>query len=400
MKIKPFIGLLIFVSGTLMSCNPPQSKKIEHADDLIAQFQQKMEAEEFSDARQIIDQVVTLERAINDTLRLINALYLATQSSVLSDKFKDAIQLGQEGTTLSKSLADLESEYRFSNFLAWAYYETNQDFNESLKLEERQVYLAEQIGKDEYKARAYNNYGYDATVAGTIPLTQAIKYAKFANDYYAVKEGHQGLWYTLMNLGWQHRLINELAQAEVYGRLSVAQAETDNDRHAIIEANTNLGETLLMQGKTEEASPLYERGRELSKEKDDRDKYVFDVYYSRYLWQTDQKEEAILTLISAIDFLETSEIFYEMLARAFLADYAFSTGNTELAKKQLAKFKNPRADYYSQEAKVIASMVEAKLMSESDRQKARESLDSTLRELEISGAETLRTQLQQLRDLL
>jgi catechol-2,3-dioxygenase len=83
-----------------------------------------------------------------------------------------------------------------------------------------------------------------------------------------------------MNLSWQYRLMNDLNTSEKYGRMAVEQAQADNDRHAIIEANTNLGETLLAQNKIEEAEVFYTSGLELSKQKNDRDKFVFEVYYS------------------------------------------------------------------------------------------------------------------------
>ena len=41
-----------------------------------------------------------------------------------------------------------------------------------------------------------------------------------------------------------------------------------------------MGETLLAQNKIEEAEVFYTSGLELSKQKNDRDKFVFEVYYS------------------------------------------------------------------------------------------------------------------------
>ena len=162
----------------------------------------------------------------------------------------------------------------------------------------------------------------------------------------------------------------------------------------------NLGETLLAQNKIEQAKPLYERGLEISKQQEDRDKYVFDVYYSRYLWETGKKDEAISLLENAIGFLESGEIFYEMQARAFLADYYFSNGNVEGAEKQVNKFKNPRAKYFSQEAEVIASSVEAQMAAANDGDTALEILDDRLQELNISGAELLKIRLLELKEQL
>ena len=109
---------------------------------------------------------------------------------------------------------------------------------------------------------------------------------------------------------------------------------------AIIEANINLGETLLTQNKIRDAKPIYEQALEISKQKDDRDKCVFDVYYSRYLWETGKNDEAIELLKNAVNFLESSEIFYEMQARAFLANYFYLSGRIKEAEQQLIKFKN------------------------------------------------------------
>ena len=44
---------------------------------------------------------------------------------------------------------------------------------------------------NEAKAQVYNNYGYDATVSGIVPLDEAIEYVLFANAYYAETEKSQ-----------------------------------------------------------------------------------------------------------------------------------------------------------------------------------------------------------------
>jgi len=89
-----------------------------------------------------------------------------------------------------------------------------------------------------------------------------------------------------MNLTWQYRLQNKLTESEQWGRLALRQAQADADRHTIIEAATNLGETLLAAGKIAEAGPVYDTAQSWAKRSEDRDWHVFDVYHARYLWET------------------------------------------------------------------------------------------------------------------
>ncbi|MEK9614256.1 MAG: tetratricopeptide repeat protein, partial [Flavobacteriaceae bacterium] len=288
-------------------------------------------------------------------------------------------------------------EYNINNTVSWAYFKKCRGFDENLEHNNRKLFVVDQMDDDNAKAIVYNNYGYDATVSGKVLLKEAIEYMKFANDYYAKIEKNNGRWNTLMNLTWQYRLINNLSKSEEYGRMAVKQAQIDNDRHAIIEANINLGETLLTQNKIRDAKPIYEQALEISKQKDDRDKYVFDVYYSRYLWETGKNDEAIELLKNAVNFLESSEIFYEMQARAFLANYFYLSGRIKEAEQQLIKFKNPRARYFSQEAKVITASVKAKIVAIKDREKALDIVNQTLQGLDKSGAESLKIRLIELR---
>ena len=87
-----------------------------------------------------------------------------------------------------------------------------------------------------------------------------------------------------------------------------------------------------------------------------------------------------------------------MQARAFLADYYFLTGNIAGAENQVNKFKNPRANYFSQEAKVIASCVVAIIVSAKDKEKAHNILNYQLQEIDKSGAEYLKIQLLELKE--
>jgi tetratricopeptide (TPR) repeat protein len=387
---------LFIIILTLISCNNAslQIKLVDLSDSAY----KAIESNEFQSAINSAKKALEISTKISDTSQMVESNYLIARASALLGDFDNAVLYGENGSHLCKIIENYPLEYKINNTLSWAYFTHGRSFDENLEHNKRQLFVVEQIQDDNAKAMVYNNYGYDATVSGKVPLIEAIGYMEFANSHYAKTEKNNGRWNTLMNLTWQYRLINNLSKSEEYGRLAVKQAESDNDRHAIIEVNTNLGETLLAQNKIDEARPLYERGLEISKQKDDRDKYVFDVYYSRYLWETGEKDKAISLLKNAIDFLENSEIFYEMQARAFLADYYFSTGNIDSTEKQLNKFKNPRANYFSQEAKVIASSLEAQIVVLKDKEKAIDILNNQLQELDKSGAESLKAELLKLKE--
>jgi tetratricopeptide (TPR) repeat protein len=394
MKYLPLFTIIIL---TLISCNNESSQR-KKVVDLKDSAYKAIENNEYQSAINSAKKALEIFTEISDTTGIVESNYLISRASALLGDFDNAVLYGEKGSHLCKIIENYPLEYKINNTLSWAYFTQGRSFDENLEHNKRQLFVVEQIQDDNAKAMVHNNYGYDATVSGKVPLNEAIGYMKFANSHYVKTEKNNGRWNTLMNLTWQYRLINNLSKSEEYGRLAVEQAEADNDRHAIIEVNTNLGETLLAQNKIEEARPLYERGLEISKQKDDRDKYVFDVYYSRYLWETGKKDEAISLLKNAVGFLESSEIFYEMQARAFLADYYFSIGNIEGAEKQVKKFKNPRARYFSQEAKAIASSVEAQIVSAKDKERAIGILNNQLRELDKSGAESLKVELLKLKE--
>ena len=396
--MKYSILFTIAISILFFFCSEDPQKK--RADFLNESTLKAIEAKEYQSAINTSKEALEICTKISDTTGIIESNYLIARASALSGDFDNAVLYGEKASQLCKTVENYPLEYKINNTLSWAYFTLGRSFDENLEHNERQLFVVEQIDDVDAKAMVFNNYGYDATVSGMVPLTEAIEYMEFANAHYATTEGNKGRWNTLMNLTWQHRLINDLPKSEEYGLLAVEQAEADENRHAIIEVNMNLGETLLAQNKIEQAKPLYERGLEISKQQEDRDKYVFDVYYSRYLWETGKKDEAISLLENAIGFLESGEIFYEMQARAFLADYYFSNGNVEGAEKQVNRFKNPRAKYFSQEAEVIASSVEAQMAAANDGDTALEILDDRLQELNISGAELLKIRLLELKEQL
>ena len=360
---------------------------------------------EASDALESENYQLTLEKAKKaldifvkegDTLGRTKSLYLIARASALTGDFEKTLQFGEEAGQLSRLLGNFQLEHQINNTTNWAYWALGTDISKIMSLQERQLFVVNQIDDDTAKARAYNNYGYDATVLGSIPLDSALIYSKFANDHYAKVENNNGRWYTLMNLTWQYRLKNDMKSSEHYGKLSAQQAKADNDRHAIIEANANLGETLLYQSKIQEAAPLYEEALKWSIQEEDRDKYVFDVYYSNYLWQKGEKEEAIKIVKNAIKFLETSEVFYEMLGRAFLIDYSHGINDLTEMKNQLKVFENPRSDYFPLEARTIAKINKAKLLSQGNQEEGKKELEALSAKLQEMGAEQLLIEVQKL----
>jgi|GEM_PF-195405 len=388
MKLFKFLFIAIFV---LESCSE-NSISIK-AENLRESASKAMESNEFLSALNFAKDALKNYTSIQDTLGIIESNYLIARASALSGDFNNAVLYGKKGSHLCEIIKNYPLEYKLNNVLSWSYSELGKGFDETFDHQKRQLYVVEQLKDADAKAMVYNNYGYDATVLGSIPLSKAIEYTKIANQHYAKKEKNNGLWYTLMNLSWQYRLMNDLNTSEKYGRMAVEQAQADNDRHAIIEANTNLGETLLAQNKIEEAEVFYTSGLELSKQKNDRDKFVFEVYYSRFLWEIGEYDAAISSLKASVDFLKTNEIFYEMLARAFLAEFYYDTGNTIEAQKQIDAFKNPRATYFSQEADVLASLVEAKINANTNKEMALNLLDEKAKNIDQSGAIYLKLKL-------
>ena len=314
------------------------------------------------------------------------SLYILSRASAMSGAFEAAREYAEEGARLSRDMGNDSLEYRLNNMISWSFFVLGVDIHKILKHEERQLQLVDQLDDENAKANTYNNYGYDATVAGTIELDKAIEYAQFANDYYARTEAHQGRWYTLMNLTWQYRLKNDLDKSEEYGLLSAKQALTDEDRHAIVEANSQLAETYLAKGAIEKAEPYYKDGLKWRADINDRDGYVFDVYYARYLWETDQRMEAIEMLLQAVEFLEQSEVFYEMHGRALLAEYCEKEGNLDMAREQIEIIEKPRNNFISFETRCMAALVKKKIASDDEKDAAEANIQDHLIQAHEIGA--------------
>ncbi len=382
--------ILVLLCGIQISC---AQDNLTEANRLKGEAAILMKAKDYQATINAAKQALVVFEKNKDTINSAETLYLMARASALSKDFESAVKYGEKGSQLCLLKENYPLEYKINHTLSWAYFTLGKDFSENLEHQKRQLYVVNQMDDEKAKALVYNNYGYDTTVSGTISLDSTIAYMKFANDYYAKAENNKGRWYTLMNLTWQYRLKNDLQKSEHYGRLSAQQARADNDRHAIIEANTNLGETLLYQNKLQEAAPYYEEGLKWSNQKEDRDTFVFDVYYSKYLWKKGEKKKAISAVKKAIKFLETSEVFYEMLGRAFLADYSYQSNNFTEVKKQLEVFNNPRSNYISLEAKTLAKITEVKLLSKESTIETKEVLKAVSKKLEEVGATQLINQV-------
>lgn len=340
-------------------------------------------------ARKMLEEALQLSQTIYDRTEQAHCLYLLGRMEALAGNFEPAREKARQASYIARSIPDPGLEFRINNLLSWAFFSTNADFNRVLEHEARQLALV-QGRSDQDKAFVYNNLGYDLTVAGTVPLDSTIHLMTFANNTYAELEQTQGRWYTLMNLTWQHRLKNDLETSKSYGEKCYAQALHEEDRHAVVEAAFQLGETLMAMGRVAEAKPYYETGLKWRGDQEDRDSYVFDVYYARYLWETGQRAAAIERLEKAIDFLESSEVFYEMHGRALLAGYYLTTGKGSAAEAQLSAIEQPRHNYIAMETRCLAALTRAKVLSQQGRKpEARALMESWLTHAGQIGADQL-----------
>ena len=335
----------------------------------------------------LAEKAFALNAEVKNKKGLANCLYLQSVVKARQGAFEEAKQMAVEGAYLAREAGNRSLEYSLNNIKSWTYFETGENFNVVLENEARQVQLVSFINNKSRKADVYNNLGYDLTVAGSVHLDSAIALMQFANDTYAENEGHQGRWYTLMNLVWQYRLKGDYEKSAHYANLSVKQALSSNDRHAIIEACFQFGETLIVMGNTNSAGDYYQTGLEWRGDAQDRDSYVFDVYYANYLWVTGQRETAVKRLEEAVQFLSGSEVFYEMHGRALLAKFYFELQEFEKTEQQLEAIAKPRGDYFSLEAKTIAASTEAQLLKKTNRtEMANNLIYSYFTQAEYTGA--------------
>lgn len=317
---------------------------------------------EYDEAEAAFQEALQRSSALYDRSEEMLAYYGVGRLKAFQGKFQEAVVPGNRARGLAVELGDVDNEFKINNLLSWTYFETQVDFNQVLEHEARQAELVRNRSELD-RAHIYNNLGYDLTVAGAAPLDSAIKLMKFANSVYAEVEANEGRWYTLMNLTWQHRLSGDLAASKEFGEKSLRQAIEESSRHAVVEASFQLGETLLALGDIEGASTAFETGlkwRGLSK---DRDRYVFDVYYGNFLWVTNKRKEAISVLEDAVNFLVTSEVFYEMHGRALLANHYMAMGQINQVKTHLDKIEQPRHNYIAMESKCLAGMARAELFA-------------------------------------
>ena len=343
----------------------------------------------YTEAEQLLNQSLQIARTVYNRYEEAFSLYYLGRADALQGNFDKVPAIAETAAVLARRTGDEDLEYKINNLLSWAYFMTNTDFDKMLGHEKRQLELVNKNGSELEKAHVYNNLGYDLTVAGTVPLDSAISLMEYANNQYAKAENTQGRWYTLMNLTWQHRLKNDLATAKAYGEKSYNQAIKDNDRHAIIEASFHLGETLIELGNLKDARKYYQTGLKWRGDKTDRDAFVFDVYHARYLWLTGKRSEAISMLEKAVNFLKTSEVFYEMHGRALLASFYLESGNLSGAAEQIKVIEYPRHNYIALETKCLAALTKAKLLQRNGKEAyAQALLDSWLKQAkEINAAQ-------------
>ncbi|MEM7359678.1 MAG: hypothetical protein AAF431_11320 [Pseudomonadota bacterium] len=260
------------------------------------------------------------------------------------------------------SNSDMEYEYKALNLKIALQYIQNKYTPKVLRKEQRLEAIALHLGDEERIAAVSNNLGYDLLVAGKAPVADIIPRMERANAYYAKKEKGDGRWYTLMNLNWAHRLAGNLPASRDYGLKSVKTAKAIKDRHAIIETCINLAETLMLEGKQEEAGKYFAKAKKYADQQADRDKHVFDVYYARYLLADKQIVGAIELLKAAIPALQDVEIFYAALGQAILAEAMYAADEVAAAEGLADAVMQATDKFVSRDAIVLASLVKAKVL--------------------------------------
>ncbi|MEQ9008945.1 MAG: hypothetical protein RLP12_13740, partial [Ekhidna sp.] len=271
------IPLLLFI----LSCN--SESKLERAHSLKTSTLELIKSKSFAAAIDTAQIALELFEKEQDKTGQAEMYFHLARASAMHGNYQEAKRYGENGSVLAKEIEDLQLEYKINNILSWSYFSLGMGFEETIDHQNRQLKIVNQLNDEAAKAMIYNNYGYDATVSGLVHLDSAIKHMKWANDYYGKQENTHGRWYTLMNLCWQHRLKNELETSKAYGMHSLSQAKADSDRHATIEAATNLSETLIVLQNLEEAGEKLKEVNELANEQEDRDRYLYDIYYAHYL---------------------------------------------------------------------------------------------------------------------
>lgn len=324
-----------------------------------------------------LNEALTLSRTIFNQHEETLSLYHLARAYSENNSFNLGRKHAEDAALLSQLLGDRELEYRIRNFLVYTYFMTETDFYKTLSQETQLFHLVNTVGSEQQKAAVYNNLGYDLTVAGSVHVDSTMSLMNFANAHYAKMEQNNGRWYTLMNLTWQYRLKYELDSSLKYGKMALSQALIEEDRHAVVETAFQLGETLMEIGNMDSAARQYQIGKSWRDETDDRDGYVFDIYYSKFLWNSGQRKEAIMLLEEAVDWLKRSEVFYEMHGRSLLATYYLENGQIEAAKQLLTVLHNPRHNYISLETRCILAITNAKILKKSGRNKLAESLLSS-----------------------
>ncbi|MEQ9423966.1 MAG: hypothetical protein RJQ09_06085 [Cyclobacteriaceae bacterium] len=342
--------------GLLQSENPKiQATALRLNGDLL------IKSDQLDSAEKTLSKALKISHDIYYQEELAQSLYLIGRISAFKGKFDRAQEVATKALYMAKKINNQRLEFSINNLLNWTYFMNEVDFNKVGQLEKRQAELVSLLDIKSHRALVFNNLGYNLTVSGLASLDSIINVSLIANNDWAEREKNKGRWYSLMNLTWQHRLANQLEKSVEYGQLSFAQAIKDDDRHAVVEASFQLAESLVASNRLGEAEGYYLTGLKWRGDENDRDGYVFDVYYSQFLWQKGERKQAINLLEKAIGFLETSEVFYEMHARMLLASYYFDEGRFENAQEQIEVIESPRHNYIAFETRCLAAITKAKL---------------------------------------
>lgn len=349
-----------------------------------------IKSDELDSAQWYLNQALQLSRETYLREEMMVSLHQLGRVQVFKGNFGKAQAYGEEARNLALELNDLEAEASINGLLGWSYYSNEVDFKTVLMLEKRQAEIVGRIDQSIRKGIVYNNLGYDLTVAGFTSLDSIIKLSKIANAIFGHIEGSKGRWYTSMNLIWQYRLKNQLDSSKYYGELAVRQGLQANDRHAVVETYFQLGVTLLTRGEREAAAQSFAQGKEWRGSENDRDGYVFDVYYADWLWEIGKKKEAMALLEEAVEFLKTSEVLYEMQGRVVLAHRYYEQGKIDKAEAQIRVIENPRHNYISFETRCLAAIIRARLLDRNaETSKAKTLLTSWLKHMESIQADAL-----------
>ena len=274
-----------------------------------------------------------------------------------SEKYTQAGQVARQLLDHAVEQQNVTAEYDAINLILATRYTQNKYGSDLLEFEYRQETIALKLQDENKLAGVLNNLGYDLLTTGQAPLSEIIPRLERANSIYARLEGHQGRWYTLMNLTWAYRRAGEIERSIQAGEKALAQAKAENDRHAIIETSLNLAETMVSAERLKEADSLVELAGQHTGTAQDRDRYVYDIYAAQHKLHDENASIDREALEEAIAFMQPLEIFYEMLGRSVLAEALLLAGDEKRARAEAEKIIAARNNFVPREAITRAERV-------------------------------------------